>query len=52
MPEDVKAVAVAALAHRMTVRPELWLRDVDGASIVRDVLAVGAGRRRPCVRRA
>ena len=43
VPEDVKAVAVAALAHRITVRPELWLRDVDGASVVRDVLAVGAG---------
>jgi MoxR-like ATPase len=38
VPEDVKTVAVAALAHRVTVRPELWLRDVDGASIVRDVL--------------
>ena len=38
VPEDVKAVAVAALAHRITVRPELWLRDVDGASIVREVL--------------
>ena len=39
LPEDVKAVAVAALAHRITVKPELWLRDVDGASIVADVLA-------------
>ena len=38
VPEDVKTVAVAALAHRVTVRPELWLRDVDGASIVREVL--------------
>jgi MoxR-like ATPase len=42
LPEDVKAVAVAALAHRITVRPELWLRDVDGASIVADVLATTA----------
>ena len=38
LPEDVKAVAVAALAHRVTVRPELWLHDVDGTSIVREVL--------------
>ena len=38
VPEDVKAVAVAALSHRITVRPELWLRDVDGASIIGDVL--------------
>ena len=38
LPEDVKAVGEAALAHRVTVRPELWLHDVSGASIVRDVL--------------
>ena len=38
LPEDVKAVGVAALAHRITVRPELWLHDVDGASVVGDVL--------------
>ena len=25
-PEDVKAVAVAALAHRVTLRPEMWMR--------------------------
>ena len=39
LPEDVKAVAAAALAHRITVKPELWLRDVDGRSVVADVLA-------------
>jgi MoxR-like ATPase len=38
LPEDVKAVAAAALAHRITVKPELWLRDVDGRSVVADVL--------------
>jgi MoxR-like ATPase len=38
IPEDVKAVAVAALAHRITVRPELWLHEVTGASVVRSVL--------------
>jgi MoxR-like ATPase len=42
LPEDVKAVAPAALAHRITVRPELWLRDVDGTSIVADVLSTTA----------
>jgi MoxR-like ATPase len=42
IPEDVKAVAVAALAHRITIKPELWLRDVDGTSIVNDVLAATA----------
>jgi MoxR-like ATPase len=39
VPEDVKAVAPSALAHRVTVRPELWMSDVDGASVVRSVLA-------------
>jgi MoxR-like ATPase len=38
IPEDVKAVAVAALAHRITVRPELWLQEVTGATVVRSVL--------------
>jgi MoxR-like ATPase len=38
-PEDVKAVAVPALGHRITVRPELWMSDVSGASIVGDVLS-------------
>ena len=42
LPEDVKAVAAAALAHRITVKPELWLRDVDGRSIVADVLSIDA----------
>ena len=39
VPEDVKAVATAALAHRVTVRPELWLHDISAASVVRDVLS-------------
>jgi MoxR-like ATPase len=38
VPEDVKAVAIPALAHRITVRPELWLHEVTGASVVRSVL--------------
>jgi len=39
VPEDVKAVAEPALAHRITLRPELWLQDASGASVVRQVLA-------------
>jgi MoxR-like ATPase len=31
-------VAVAALAHRVTLRPEMWLRRVDSASVVANVL--------------
>ncbi|GAB3867789.1 MoxR family ATPase [Nocardioides maradonensis] len=38
-PEDVKAVATAALAHRLTIRPELWLSDVTGETVVTSVLA-------------
>jgi len=38
VPEDVKAVAVPALAHRITLRPEMWLRRVEPATVVADVL--------------
>ena len=38
IPEDVKAVAVPALAHRITLRPEMWLRHADPAAIVAEVL--------------
>jgi MoxR-like ATPase len=37
-PEDVKAVAVPALAHRLTLRPELWVQRVRGEDVVRDAL--------------
>jgi MoxR-like ATPase len=38
-PEDVKAVAEPVLAHRITVKPELWMNRVSGVSIVADVLS-------------
>jgi MoxR-like ATPase len=38
VPEDVKAVAASVLAHRITVRPELWMSEVTGATVVRSVL--------------
>jgi MoxR-like ATPase len=34
VPEDVKAVAVPALAHRITLRPELWVRRISSDDIV------------------
>jgi MoxR-like ATPase len=37
-PEDVKAVAVPALAHRIALRPDSWVAGVKGDGIVRDVL--------------
>jgi len=39
VPEDVKDVAIPALAHRITLRPEMWLRRVDPAFVVDEVLA-------------
>jgi MoxR-like ATPase len=37
-PEDVKYVAEPVLAHRITVRPELWMSDASGSTVVADVL--------------
>jgi MoxR-like ATPase len=38
IPEDVKAVAVPALAHRLTVRPELWVQRLRGEDVIAEVL--------------
>lgn len=38
-PDDVKALAHMALDHRMTIRPELWLSGVSGATVVDAALA-------------
>jgi MoxR-like ATPase len=37
-PDDVKRIAVPALAHRITLRPELWIQRVDPEDVVRDCL--------------
>jgi MoxR-like ATPase len=37
-PEDVKAVTVAALAHRLVLKPEMWVRQVTGEDVVADIL--------------
>ena len=37
-PDDVKAVAVPALAHRLVLKPELWVQRRTGDDVVRDVL--------------
>ena len=39
IPEDVKQVAKPALAHRLTLKPEVWLRRVDPSSVVADIVA-------------
>jgi MoxR-like ATPase len=38
VPEDVKSLAVAALAHRLSLRPELWVQNISGESVVADCL--------------
>jgi len=37
-PDDVKRIALPALAHRITLRPELWIQRVDPEDVVRDCL--------------
>lgn len=39
VPEDVKDVAIPALAHRITLRPEMWLRQVNPSFVVQEVLS-------------
>jgi MoxR-like ATPase len=39
IPEDVKAVSRPVLAHRITVKPELWMTSASGSSVVDAVLA-------------
>ena len=39
-PDDVKAVAVAALAHRLVLKPELWVQRLSAEDVVRDILDV------------
>jgi len=37
-PDDVKNVAIPALAHRLVLRPELWVQRRTGADVVQEVL--------------
>jgi MoxR-like ATPase len=39
IPDDIKEVAVPALAHRITLHPELWVRQVSADDIVAPLLA-------------
>src|SRR6266516_3968211 len=38
-PEDVKAVAVPVLAHRLVLRPEMWVRQVSGSDVISEILS-------------
>jgi MoxR-like ATPase len=37
-PDDVKAVAVPALAHRLMLKPELWVQRLSADAVVRELL--------------
>ena len=39
IPDDIKNIAVPALAHRVTLRPELWVRQVSSDDVVARLLA-------------
>jgi MoxR-like ATPase len=38
LPDDVKAMATAALAHRLLLKPELWVRGIQAEQVLRDIL--------------
>ncbi|OBI40234.1 ATPase [Mycobacterium kyorinense] len=38
IPEDIKALAVPAVAHRITLRPEMWVRRIQGSDVVEELL--------------
>jgi len=37
-PDDVKAIAVPALAHRLMLKPELWVQRLSADDVIRDLL--------------
>jgi MoxR-like ATPase len=38
VPDDVRDVAAPALAHRISLKPETWVRRVTGADVITEVL--------------
>jgi MoxR-like ATPase len=38
LPDDVKVVALPALAHRLLLRPELWVRGIQADAIIQEIL--------------
>jgi MoxR-like ATPase len=39
IPDDIKAVGVPALGHRVTLRPELWVRKVSQEDVIARILS-------------
>ena len=50
-PEDVKSVAVPALAHRVTLKPELWVRQIEADDVVARDRPVGGRAADPAAQR-
>ncbi|MEV7219097.1 MoxR family ATPase [Streptomyces sp. NPDC093681] len=48
VPEDIKELAVPALAHRVSLRPELWVRELSTDDVLRELVD---GVRTPTTRR-
>jgi MoxR-like ATPase len=38
LPDDVKTMATPALAHRILLKPELWVRGIRAEDLIRDIL--------------
>ncbi|NNH73474.1 MoxR family ATPase [Nocardia uniformis] len=38
VPEDVKALAIPTMAHRITLRPEMWVRRIRGEDVIAELL--------------
>jgi MoxR-like ATPase len=38
IPEDVRALAVSTMAHRISLRPEMWVRRVQAADVLTELL--------------
>jgi MoxR-like ATPase len=42
LPDDVKTLAVAALAHRLVLKPEMWVREISPERVMTDILSTVA----------
>ena len=51
IPDDVKALAEPALAHRLIIKTSSSIHDVQSANVVRELLDGDADRRHPPDRR-
>jgi MoxR-like ATPase len=38
IPEDVRALAIPAMAHRISLRPEMWVRRVQSADVLKELI--------------